>query len=1436
MSQTFSFELDMDKSHRSPQMVAARVGDMGSIKINASLVLDGSAYTPTGTNAFFECITNAGTSVRVPAAKSGSTVTVDIPSQALCKPGVITCAYFRFENGTTEDPTFVESTQSFGIIVPTSIDDEIDAEDYLGEWRSLEQQLQGYVDEVSEAATQAKKDISSDASSVNSAKSSAIESINADKAEVAAAAEDAMVPINAALDKFSEDSQEAIDAFNSKGTSAIGTFNTNSSSAVNTFKSNGTSAINTFNSNGTAKIQEFDDAADTKLDSVDSMISQAQSDVNADIAALEKATQAAIDAMEAALSEDQYGELLQRISRVWKLSSQDMTVITQGQDFNSFTSVGCYACQSNAIAQSLQNKPDGLDVAFYMYVLQLSETPIYTQLVIPFTSSSNYTNVKVWVRSKEMASGWFGWHAIGAGSDILAGTGINVSGSGDSKEVSADPDAFHEEQAGVELASFDTSVTGGGSVQDMVVYGKTVQNLWVNPTYHSNGVTVTANANGSVSLSGTSTHSDNIYPMIFVYTIKPNTYYVVKSDKPASGFVITLNRYINNDYSSTIINFSDSDAHIINSGDSSTFDSISLIFTIPPGSTVSGTYRVMLREATPEEVAQNKVIDDYWCPPRLSSIDEVEVVTAGKNLFNAKDGIGDISGWLETELSDAGDGWIKATIPSGALGVNYASNKFRFLADTTYTLSLEAYAAKGVVLNYNYIMMDGLTGNVSIASLGATAPFVTTTKQRVSITFRTKEEVVGSIMVGVADGVAVGNGLYVRNLQLELGSTATSYEPPFVKKAPIDLKSNSLRSLPDGTRDELQIDADGNCTLVKRVGAATAPTEQGSWFFGTAGEGIASFTLPAKSTGTKTDMTGMMRCDKLPIRKVSGEASYAIVGTTQGHAKNPAITSAATASTMVGGAKYLYKLATSQTIQLGKISLPGVASSQVNVWVNGAADGTSFFMSPEIDVNLNKVDYKAQDVDLSSKEDAFDILSVSKGGTGVTSAAAERNRLGLGNTTGALPVANGGTGSTSAANARSALGITPANIGAAMASHTHTASQVSGLGTAASKNISSTSTTHDRVAYISTNGVMEVGPMIDFHLNDDNPKDYDMRMSVSSSSTKFSKPVDIASGGTGATSASGAFSSLASELSTLDSGGIASVIANASGGGYFKYTPKALATALQQYISAGGDIDASDITSGVLAAARGGTGVTSAQAERNRLGLGNTTGALPVANGGTGATSASNAANTILGGVTGTTMTLGSTAEFFIDDGGVPSRLGYSMMVSDIKTRLLGNSTSNAKVKFLTTENVGGTLAGIASNVYNFINDCDNDGNEFLCLAKFTALIAGQSFNVGLVGRLEKDLSNGGPSIYLSGIGWPTSVDDTTDGNAGLLFAHAIANVTSSTMSFTLSNLFFFGIKPMATSSSWPPTNYYIYGARYNSSNFSFNRMLLFGYDGNMVS
>jgi len=69
-------------------------------------------------------------------------------------------------------------------------------------------------------------------------------------------------------------------------------------------------------------------------------------------------------------------------------------------------------------------------------------------------------------------------------------------------------------------------------------------------------------------------------------------------------------------------------------------------------------------------------------------------------------------------------------------------------------------------------------------------------------------------------------------------------------------------------------------------------------------------------------------------------------------------------------------------------------------------------------------------------------LPLANGGTGQTTAAAARNALGLGSTTGALAIDNGGTGATTAAAARTNLGITPANIGAAAATHNQAAGTI----------------------------------------------------------------------------------------------------------------------------------------------------------------------------------------------------------------------------------------------------------------------------------------------------------------------------------------------------------------------------------------------------------
>ena len=201
MAIEYNFTLDMDRSKRDNNIAYARTGDVDSITINADLVLNGTAYTPTGTNAFFECITPNGHSIRAAAEKTGSTVSVDVPSAAFQAAGVINVAYFRFESGEADNPTYVESTEPFAIVVREGIGDDVDAGDYIEEWRQLADSLDEIAKEVQQKATQAQTSIAKDTVAVENAKTQAISNIDSSQGAV-----------DAAIDQLEEKTQEAVDA------------------------------------------------------------------------------------------------------------------------------------------------------------------------------------------------------------------------------------------------------------------------------------------------------------------------------------------------------------------------------------------------------------------------------------------------------------------------------------------------------------------------------------------------------------------------------------------------------------------------------------------------------------------------------------------------------------------------------------------------------------------------------------------------------------------------------------------------------------------------------------------------------------------------------------------------------------------------------------------------------------------------------------------------------------------------------------------------------------------------------------------------------------------------------------------------------------------------------------------------------------------------
>ena len=542
-----------------------------------------------------------------------------------------------------------------------------------------------------------------------------------------------------------------------------------------------------------------------------------------------------------------------------------------------------------------------------------------------------------------------------------------------------------------ELISIDDSAYDG--FKGMTIYGKTVQNLWVNPSGTINGVTVTANDNGSVTLSGTSTES-------LWMGYNPN--YALR---PGGVYTLSLDRNVTSSETYFCVESRDSARVVTQLARANKVGSI--VFTVPSSSaycnflfsvkgantTVSGTYRVMLREATPEEIAKaastpqtlpvypdgngpdasdaelgimplDEVstladFDDYWCPPGLSSIDEVEVVTTGKNLVSL-DKESTNNGIIFTPTADGGIHVHGVKTGQGLTvcfldiaGVDQGENWGRvakIIPDGVYTMcgaTSEVYLYSTTYVNYN----DG--DNIGIKSY-AVKPDV----EFVSIDVN---DPVWSLNVRLVTKSAVDSFDCVVYPQFELGSTATDYEPPNITTTPIDLQSNSLRSLPDGTRDELHIDRDGNCTLVKRVDVVEVGTEA-FWAQYLDTNAYKADKLPYAHAKT-SDIIGAyddgIMCDKfvcLPVNWNGNSITSVALSDNAAYSKTVFFAPPSGKKPNEFSFTLLYPLATPQTIQLGKISLPKLRKKPLvnNIWANGWASGTGFQLAPEIDYEYNR--------------------------------------------------------------------------------------------------------------------------------------------------------------------------------------------------------------------------------------------------------------------------------------------------------------------------------------------------------------------------------------------------------------------------------------------------------------------------------------------------
>jgi len=106
--------------------------------------------------------------------------------------------------------------------------------------------------------------------------------------------------------------------------------------------------------------------------------------------------------------------------------------------------------------------------------------------------------------------------------------------------------------------------------------------------------------------------------------------------------------------------------------------------------------------------------------------------------------------------------------------------------------------------------------------------------------------------------------------------------------------------------------------------------------------------------------------------------------------------------------------------------------------------------------------------------------------------------------------------------------------------------------------------------------------------------------------------------------------------------------------------------------------NASNLTTGTLAVAQGGTGQTTLALARNAMGLGNTTGAVPIANGGTGVSSFANTFGVVYNTSTSTLATInpGTSGQFLVSNGAATPPSFQTLQVTPDRSTYSGSTLS----------------------------------------------------------------------------------------------------------------------------------------------------------------
>lgn len=355
------------------------------------------------------------------------------------------------------------------------------------------------------------------------------------------------------------------------------------------------------------------------------------------------------------------------------------------------------------------------------------------------------------------------------------------------------------------------NVTVDGASEQVTTTGK---NLLENTSHTQtiNGVTFTENADGSVTANGTATGDVARYIVNSFNFESDVDYFLSGCPKNGTNSTYRMDAFSEQEGGGLSEDFGEG-VKINISGNTSR----NIRIIVFKDATVNNLtfYPMIIKGSTatsyePYTGGQPSPNPDY--PQEITTLTFDKITRCGKNLYELIDYDGTVIGMnlkIENQILSL-DGTSNSTWFSIG-NISNQNNIPRLKKDEDYTVTFISTFNKDL----NCTLWNDV-GNVIIQGVQCN-PVKANSKS--SFTFKCSyDEILTNFRIAFA-GFTVGEAVQgTMQIMIEPGTQATDYEPYQATEYTIDLQGNEMVEIPNGVKDELVIDKQGNVNLIKNVG------------------------------------------------------------------------------------------------------------------------------------------------------------------------------------------------------------------------------------------------------------------------------------------------------------------------------------------------------------------------------------------------------------------------------------------------------------------------------------------------------------------------------------------------------------------------------------------------------------------------------------------